>query len=148
MLTVVFKNGQSWLICGGRHFADEAMFADVMSRLMSIRGCPDRIIHGDATGADALANQWAERMAVDVRKFPAAWGDIGHPDALVRTRRDGSRYDARAGVRRNQRMLDEERPDFVVAFPGGNGTADMVARARCAGIDVAEVVPTRKDRET
>ena len=35
-------------------------------------------------------------------------------------------------------MLDERRPDLVVAFPGGRGTADMVGRARSAGIEVID----------
>jgi hypothetical protein len=33
-------------------------------------------------------------------------------------------------------MLDCERPDVVLAFPGGKGTADMVRRAERAGIRV------------
>ena len=36
-------------------------------------------------------------------------------------------------------MLDEGRPDFVVAFPGGRGTADMCRRAREAGLEVVEI---------
>jgi ABC-type sugar transport system substrate-binding protein len=36
-------------------------------------------------------------------------------------------------------MLDEGKPDIVVAFPGGTGTADMVRRARKAGVVVIEV---------
>lgn len=31
------------------------------------------------------------------------------------------------------------KPDLVVAFPGGRGTADMVQRARAAGVEVLEV---------
>jgi len=39
----------------------------------------------------------------------------------------------KAGPLRNQRMLDEGKPDLVVAFPGGGGTKDMVsARLRRA----------------
>jgi hypothetical protein len=37
---------------------------------------------------------------------------------------------------RNQAMLDYGKPDLVVAFPGGKGTADMVRRARVAGVKV------------
>jgi hypothetical protein len=33
-------------------------------------------------------------------------------------------------------MLDEGKPDLVVAFPGGRGTADMVSVARAKGIEV------------
>jgi len=44
-----------------------------------------------------------------------------------------------AGPIRNQQMLDEGRPHLVVAFPGGTGTADMVRRAKAAGVPVMEV---------
>jgi hypothetical protein len=45
----------------------------------------------------------------------------------------------KAGPLRNQRMLDEGKPDLVVAFPGGGGTKDMVRRAVKAGVSVHEV---------
>ncbi len=35
-------------------------------------------------------------------------------------------------------MIDEWHPDAVVVFPGGSGTADMVERARKAGLPVWE----------
>jgi len=40
---------------------------------------------------------------------------------------------------RNQQMLDESRPDLIVAFPGGRGTKDMVDRATKAGVKVVKV---------
>ena len=33
-------------------------------------------------------------------------------------------------------MIDVGKPDAVIAFPGGRGTADMVQRANQAGIPV------------
>ena len=36
-------------------------------------------------------------------------------------------------------MLDEGKPDLVVAFPGGTGTADMIRRAKKAGVEVKEI---------
>ena len=45
-------------------------------------------------------------------------------------------YGRRAGPIRNQEMIDEGKPDGVVAFPGGKGTADMVRRAEAAGLKV------------
>jgi hypothetical protein len=36
-------------------------------------------------------------------------------------------------------MIDMEKPALVVAFPGTRGTADCIARARKAGIEVMEV---------
>lgn len=44
-----------------------------------------------------------------------------------------------AGPIRNQRMIDEWKPTLVIAFAGGRGTADMIRRAKAAGIEVREV---------
>jgi hypothetical protein len=33
-------------------------------------------------------------------------------------------------------MLVDSRPDCVIAFPGGSDTADLVAKASAAGIQV------------
>ena len=41
-----------------------------------------------------------------------------------------------AGAIRNRDMLDTGKPDLVVAFSGGRGTADMVRRAGKAGVAV------------
>lgn len=38
-----------------------------------------------------------------------------------------------------KKMLDEGKPDLVVAFPGGPGTAHMVRIARAAGVRVLKV---------
>jgi len=117
-------NGQTWLICGGRNFTDWEMFRSAMGDLIRLRGCPDLIVHGAARGADTFADKWAEVMALDVHRYPADWKAHGKS----------------AGPIRNQQMLDARKPSLVVAFPGGKGTADMIARARKAGIDVAEIV--------
>ena len=45
---------------------------------------------------------------------------------------------ARGGFRRNLEMLDE-KPDGVIAFPGGNGTAHTVRNAKQRGIPVLEL---------
>jgi ABC-type Fe3+-hydroxamate transport system substrate-binding protein len=47
------------------------------------------------------------------------------------------KYGPSAGPIRNGRML-EYKPDLVIAFPGGRGTANMVKQARKAGIAVVE----------
>ena len=44
-----------------------------------------------------------------------------------------------AGHIRNQQMIDEGKPDLVVAFPGGAGTADMIRRAKKHNLKVIEV---------
>ena len=39
---------------------------------------------------------------------------------------------------RNERMIVEGKPDLVIAFSGGEGTADLVSRARAAGVPVEQ----------
>lgn len=115
------------LVCGGRDFFDNATIARVLDSVSP----PIRVlINGGAPGADRGAWLWSKRKA-DVRRemYLADWGLHGRA----------------AGPIRNQRMIDEGKPDLVVAFPGGRGTADMVRRARAAGIPVREIAntPTR-----
>ena len=111
------------LVCGGRDFADREWMDRVLrfidrhhARLLP--GPIGKIICGGAPGADTLAAEWAEGCGLPCRVFPAVW--LNHGKA--------------AGPIRNQRMLDDGKPDLVVAFPGGRGTADMVRRAQAAGI--------------
>ena len=114
------------LVCGGRHFADRDLLARTLAPYKPdppIAASEHKIIHGGASGADRLAREWCEVFGVPYREFPAEW----------------NRHGRRAGPVRNQRMIDEGRPDLVIAFPGGRGTADMVWRARAAGIPVHEV---------
>jgi len=81
------------------------------------------VIHGAAPGADTLAGRWAELRRVPVEAFPADWEKHGRA----------------AGPIRNAPMLAEGKPDLVVAFPGGRGTANMCKQARAAGVKVVEV---------
>lgn len=122
------------LICGGRNFDDKALMAETCYQFIYPG---DTLIHGDAPGADRLAakcagNQYqmAQFMAGDKAKwtitiepYPAEWLKYGH----------------RAGPIRNQQMIDEGKPDLVVAMAGGRGTNDMVQRAEKAGIKVVKV---------
>lgn len=114
------------LVCGGRSYGDRFQFMCSMDDLVADEGEISCVIHGGCkTGADALAAEWVLRFGgeCDEDVFEADW--IKHGKA--------------AGPIRNQRMLDEGKPDLVIAFPGGKGTADMVARARKAGVEVVEV---------
>lgn len=113
------------LICGGRDYADEARVHAVLGALhRGERGPIEMLVNGGAPGADALGRQWAEAMRVPGMTVSADW----------------SRYGRRAGPLRNARML-AAKPDLVVAFPGGRGTANMISQARAAGVEVLEVTP-------
>ncbi|MDO6967009.1 SLOG family protein [Rhizobium alvei] len=125
------------LVCGGRHFGvyppaatddkrkrvrAEMRLANETLDCIHVDRKITRIINGGASGADTLARAWAERKMVSCLTEIADW----------------SKYGKAAGPMRNQKMLDEYKPDLVVAFPGGRGTADMVSRARVAGVEVIE----------
>lgn len=119
------SNNETWLICGGRDFCDRDLFGSVMRRLLEQRGRPSRIVHGDCRGADRMADKWCRSMGIKAIPVRAEWTRLGRA----------------AGPIRNQRMLDEHAIDVLVAFPGNNGTADMVRRARKAGLSVIEAKP-------
>ncbi len=106
-------------VCGGRDFADVAA-AHKALRKHTQGG--DVIVHGDAWGADKLAEGWAEYHGHSVIRVPALW----------------KRHGRGAGPMRNA-VIASLPLAMLIAFPGGVGTADMVARARKAGIEVVEI---------
>ncbi len=110
------------LVCGGRAFADRALLDATLDRLFALRPF-EVLIEGDANGADRLAGAWAEARGIAHLVFKADWEELG----------------SKAGPIRNQQMLDEGKPDLVVAFPGRSGTAHMKRIARAAGVAVIEV---------
>ena len=83
---------------------------------------PEMIIEGGAKGADTCAFWWAKKNGIKIKTMKADWEKHGKS----------------AGSIRNQAMLNE-RPDLVIAFPGGAGTADMVKKAKTRGVDVIEI---------
>lgn len=130
------------LVCGGREYGrvpkgcppeqyrayseraskERFLLESVLDGLITDRGLTD-VIHGAAPGADMLAHEWANKRNVRMWPFPADWKGDGKA----------------AGPIRNKRMIDEGKPNLVVAFPGGTGTANMVALATTAGVEVMEI---------
>jgi hypothetical protein len=111
------------LITGGRDYADFWRLAKVLDG-MHLEQPISCLIEGGATGADRLANGWAKRRGIPLETFTADWDLHGKA----------------AGPIRNRRMLAEGKPDLVIAFPGGAGTADMVKQARKSGVHVREII--------
>jgi hypothetical protein len=110
------------LICGGRDFDDAKKLSAALDALHLEHGFT-LVIHGGARGADRLAGRWAERNAIKVRAFLPDW----------------DRYGNAAGPMRNGLMLTLGLPELVVAFPGKNGTADMIRQSEDAGIKVIRI---------
>lgn len=80
-----------------------------------------RIVAGAASGADTAAIDWAKANMVDYKEYPAEWEKYGMDVA---------------GLIRNQEMIDTERPNLLIAFPGRRGTEDMIRRAKKAQIEI------------
>jgi hypothetical protein len=116
------------LVCGGRDYTDRLR----VWRTLDAMHARDRIvvlIHGNAEGVDTLAKRWAVARRVWHLPFEPNWqthGDL-------------------AGPIRNRRMLDQGKPDLVLAFPGGRGTRNMIGQAKRAGVPV-EIVGARTSR--
>lgn len=109
-------------MCGGRDYSDACVLDSYLDRLHAAHRL-SRLIHGGARGADSLAGRWAESRHVPVEVYLAEW----------------ARHGRAAGPIRNERMLREGKPDLVVAFPGGAGTAHMVRLARKSLVPVVVV---------
>jgi hypothetical protein len=99
------------------------------------------LVHGAASGADRQCAEWWDMQGRKDEPHPADWSAPCRPpcrEGHRRTRPDGSDYCPAEGHYRNQRMVDSGL-DLLIAFPGGNGTADMVRRCKAAGIHVIEM---------
>ena len=127
------------LVCGGRNYSDRDKVFEVLDYINQNRSKITLLIHGAATGADALGREWAKARAVEDDPYPALWTWLEAPNAVIRYRKDGAAYNANAGPDRNAKMRAVGKPDAVVAFPGGRGTDGMIEKARQAGARVWEI---------
>ena len=124
------------LVCGSRTWSDkEAILKALFSAEHEYDEYIKVLIHGGANGADKLAGEAAREMCgysvpkeqvlantPEIRVFPANW----------------NLYGKAAGFIRNQQMLDEGKPDLVLAFWDGEsrGTKMMIDLAKKAGVPV------------
>ena len=108
------------LICGDRNWTDAKVIKEEILRLK-----PKVLIQGEARGADTIARIAAEQIgSIAIISFFANWRVYGR----------------RAGMIRNQDMLDYGKPDFVLAFHDNisisRGTKHMVRIARAKEIPI------------
>ena len=114
------------LICGGRDFDDQHVVDLVLDWLHKSKPF-DQVIEGEAAGADTCARVWAEKNGVAVDPHPADW----------------DKYGKAAAPMRNREMIDLI-PDLVVAFPGGQGTRNVVSLAHGGNIPCITMNEKRK----
>lgn len=130
------------LICGDRNWGKLSVpnqpyalkslqvIIDALSKVHQEKGV-EAVIEGEAAGADTMGRIAAERLGIEVLKFPADWRKHGKS----------------AGPIRNRQMLTEGKPTLVLAFhqfiENSKGTKDMVNAARKEGIPT-EVITGRE----
>lgn len=110
------------LVTGSRYWDDADAIRDALC--WSTLGIPWRqvfVVHGDAKGADTIADQMARGMGMIPEPHPADW----------------STYGRAAGPIRNQEMVDLGASVCLAFLKDGSiGTADCIRRAKKAGIPV------------
>jgi len=118
-ITEEIRPGIRLLVCGGRDYEEKVNAREMVKKtIAAIR--PGLIIEGGAEGADRLAGYAAVELEIPYHTYHADW----------------EQYGRKAGFIRNSQMLKEGKPDLVLAFPGGKGTAMMVSIALKAGVPV------------
>lgn len=104
------------LVCGSRGWTDRAKIAEYLHPLP----LDAVIVHGGAKGADILAGSIARELGLREEVHPANW----------------DRYGIRAGLLRNDKMLDSGI-DKVLAFWNGksSGTRHTISGAKRRNIE-------------
>jgi len=120
------------IIAGGSDFKDYNLLQFETQRfLVEQQFKPNQvtIISGKADGADTLGEVFANKYHFPIIEMPAKWDDLDNPIRLIRTRRDGTKYNALAGPIRNEEMA--KIATHLIAFHDGKstGTGGMIKLA-------------------
>lgn len=111
-------------VTGSRTWWDGTMLANILRPWLSF---PLSELHvGDARGADSLAAACAKNWKVPLSVYKANWDTEGKA----------------AGMRRNRRMLEEGKPEVLIAFKLGEkspGTDGCCIIAEQLGIPIVMV---------
>lgn len=109
-------------VCGGRKYSDYLTVKSVLDSFLLIS---DNfvIISGGANGADSLAIKWAIENNIEYEEYKANW----------------KAYRKKAGPIRNRLMLSTGI-DILIAFPGGNGTRDMINICENSNVIIKRII--------
>ncbi len=105
------------LICGSRDWINKSIIKHEVE-LLHTNSRIEVIIHGGCRGADLLGAKVAQELNIPIEEYIVDW----------------NKYGKSAGPRRNQKMIDDGKPDFVLAFhddiDSSKGTLDMILRSQ------------------
>lgn len=109
------------LVAGGRHLNDVALIHHALN-LVHARHPVSVLIHGGHAFLGVAAEDWARDRRLHVLRYPANWREFGK----------------RAEGIRNAFMLEDSRPDLLLALPGGEDTRALVLNAVSRGLRVLD----------
>ncbi|WIB65360.1 SLOG family protein [Curtobacterium sp. MCBD17_040] len=126
------------LITGSREFTDRSIIAKALSQVRrEHRGSVLHVVAGAAKGADSLA----AAVVRDADPSKAVLEEHPVTDAMWRPDGPNGPVNKRAGIERNQRMVDlgaDVCLAFLRAGAGNRGTKHCIGAAKRAGIEVRE----------
>ena len=122
------------IVCGGRDYNDDRKVSSVLDELLATTKYLT-IVEGGQTGADRLAQNWAKSKGATGNRVK----DLNSPVALETYHANWDWYGKAAGPKRNAKMIEEQQPDLVIAFPGNRGTANMIELAHAAHVKIREI---------
>lgn len=88
------------------------------------------IISGGASGVDELGAMFALEKEIPLRVFKADWNNLETDGAIIKTGNWGNKYNAKAGIDRNELMA--KYADALIAIHKNNspGTKSMINLAK------------------
>lgn len=113
------------LVTGSRDWVDEEIIYHAL-KTYTYNYAYNTVIHGGASGADAIADKVAKDLKFNVKTFPANW----------------NQYGKRAGYLRNKQMVDLG-PDICLAFIKNNSRGATM----CAELAINAGIPTHYFRQ-
>lgn len=109
------------VVSGSRHINNYALLLQAIEESGFM---PSAIVHGNASGVDALASRYAKQNSLQEIKFPADWSTHGKA----------------AGPRRNSEMIDYAKKHnayFIAIWDGkSRGTFDCLKKAYAAHLPI------------
>jgi hypothetical protein len=122
----------STIIFGSRGINDYQLLLDSIQRSgFDIT----EVVEGEcANSPDLLGKRYARESDIPCVEFPANWTDLSHKDAVIKTK-NGRKYDAKAGFRRNLQMAQYAASTGdgcaigLIHKHGSNGSNDMKKQA-------------------
>lgn len=106
-------------VVGSRFFTDYDYVKSSLDKISEV----DKItviVSGGARGADSLGERYARENGIEFVLFAADWNKHGKA----------------AGPIRNKQLIEEGKPEMVVAFKPGKGTMNTIGHAERNNIEV------------